>query len=183
MTITKSNRSIFQLTYSALFLALALVLPFLTGQVPQIGAMLCPMHIPVLLCGFTCGWAPGLIVGFIAPLLRSLIFGTPFMYPVAVSMAFELACYGAVSGLLYRAFPKKNIYIYVSLIISMIAGRIVAGIANVILYGIKGNEYTFEAFISASIIKAVPGIILHIVLIPVLVIVLKKAKLIINTKL
>lgn len=35
---------VLKLTYSALYLAIALVLPFLTGQIPQIGSMLCPMH-------------------------------------------------------------------------------------------------------------------------------------------
>ena len=40
------------LIYAALCLALCLYLPFLTGQIPQIGKALSPMHIPVLLCGF-----------------------------------------------------------------------------------------------------------------------------------
>ena len=66
-----------RLVYSALFLALALLLPFLTGQIPQIGSALNPMHIPVLLCGFVCGWPWGLAVGLIAPLLRHLLFGMP----------------------------------------------------------------------------------------------------------
>ncbi len=180
MTITKENKPILLITYSALFIALGLVLPFLTGQIPQIGTMLCPMHIPVLLCGFVCGWPSGLIVGFLTPLLRSMIFGTPFMYPTAISMAFELACYGFMSGILYSKLPKKNRVIYLSLIISMIVGRIVAGLATMTLMGIKGNTYTFEAFITTNIVKAIPGIIIHIILIPILVMVLKKAKLILN---
>ena len=89
-----------KLTYAALFLAIALVLPFLTGQIPEIGRALSPMHIPVLLCGFTCGWPWGLAVGFIAPLLRGLLFGMPVLFPSGVAMAFELAVYGAVSGYL-----------------------------------------------------------------------------------
>ena len=180
MTVTKANKPILLTTYSALFIALGLVLPFLTGQIPQIGIMLCPMHIPVLLCGFVCGWPSGLIVGFVTPLLRSAIFGTPFMYPTAISMAFELACYGFMAGLLYKKLPKKNWAIYLSLIISMIVGRIVAGLATMTLMGIKGNTYPFEAFITTNIVKAVPGIIVHIILIPILVMVLKKAKLILN---
>ena len=103
-----SSLHIKKLTYSALFLAIALVLPFITGQIPEIGAMLCPMHIPALLCGFMCGWPWGLAVGFIAPLLRSVIFGMPAMFPSAVGMAFELAVYGMMSGLLYRLLPKKK---------------------------------------------------------------------------
>mgnify|MGYP001045338803 CR=1 FL=1 len=86
----RSSVQIRKLTYSALYLAIALVLPFLTGQIPEIGSMLCPMHIPALLCGFVCGWPWGLAVGFVSPLLRSLLFGMPTAY-TAVAMAFELA--------------------------------------------------------------------------------------------
>ena len=98
-----------QLVYASLFLALALVLPFLTGQIPQIGAMLTPMHFPVLLCGFLCGWQWGIAVGFAPPLLRSVLFGMPVMYPMAVCMALELATYAAVAGMLYRVFPQKRL--------------------------------------------------------------------------
>ena len=69
-----------KLTLSALFLALGLVLPLITGQIPQIGKMLLPMHIPVLLCGMVCGWPYGLAVGAVMPLLRGLLFGMPVLY-------------------------------------------------------------------------------------------------------
>lgn len=99
MEKTKSTLYVRKIVYSALFLALAMVLPFLTGQIPEIGAALSPMHIPAILCGFICGWPWGLAVGFISPILRSLIFGMPPMMPKAIGMAFEIATYGAVSGL------------------------------------------------------------------------------------
>ena len=120
----RSSVQIRKLTYSALYLAIALVLPFLTGQIPEIGSMLCPMHIPALLCGFVCGWPWGLAVGFVSPLLRSLLFGMPTAY-TAAAMAFELAAYGAVSGILYRIFPRRNWSVYVTLIAAMIVGRLV----------------------------------------------------------
>ena len=41
---------------------------------------------------------------------------------------FELAVYGLTAGLLYKALPKKIPYIYVSLILSMLIGRIVWGL-------------------------------------------------------
>ena len=169
-----------RMTYSALCLALALVLPFLTGQIPQIGSALCPMHIPVLLCGFLCGWPWGLAVGFIAPLLRSVIFGMPVMIPGAVAMAFELATYGAVAGFLYRKFPKKLPGIYVSLLIAMIVGRIVWGIARLIMAGIVGNGFTFTMFISGAITTAIPGIIAQLVLIPAIVYAMERAGLNLN---
>ena len=169
-----------KLTYAALFLALALVLPFLTGQIPQIGSMLSPMHIPALLCGFLCGWPWGFAVGFIAPLLRSVVFGMPAMFPGAVAMAFELAVYGGLSGLLYSLLPKKKRSIYAALLIAMVAGRVVWGIVRLILAGLSGGSFTWALFLSGAVTSAVPGIILHIVLIPVLVMALERAGLSLN---
>ena len=175
-----SKKSTLKLTYAALCLALAIVLPFLTGQIPQIGQALSPMHIPVLLCGFLCGWPWGLVIGFVAPLLRSVLFGMPPLFPTACAMAFELAAYGALSGLLYKRLPKKTGYIYVTLILAMVGGRIVWGIARLIFAGIQGTGFTFAAFIAGAVTGSIPGIILHIVLIPLIVIALKKANLVPN---
>ena len=161
---------------AALFLALAYVMPFLTGQIPEIGAMLCPLHIPVLLCGFICGWPQGVAVGFIAPLLRSVILGMPPLFPTAVCMAFELATYGAISGLMYKLLPRKKIYIYCSLFVAMIVGRIVWGIAMFVFLGINGTPFTFSAFIAGAFTNAVPGIILQVVLIPLFVMILDNQK-------
>ena len=169
-----------KLTYAALFLALALVLPFLTGQIPQIGSALSPMHIPVLLCGFLVGWPWGLAVGFIAPPLRSVIFGMPAMFPGAFAMAFELAVYGLVSGILYRLLPKKKWSIYVTLVVAMLAGRVVWGIARLILAGLSGSSFTWALFLAGAFTNAIPGIILHIVLIPVIVMALERAGLSLN---
>ncbi len=165
---------------SALYLALALVLPFLTGQIPEIGSMLCPMHLPALLCGFMCGWPWGLAVGLISPLLRSVIFGMPPMFPTAVSMAFEMAVYGAVSGLLYRLLPKKKGYIYVSLIAAMVAGRLVWGLVRFLIAGLQSSIFPASAFLAGAVTTAVPGIIVQIVLVPLLVMTMEKAKLMYN---
>ncbi len=175
-----SELNIRRMVYAALFLALTQVLPFLTGHIPQIGSMLSPMHIPVLLCGFLCGWPWGLAVGFIGPLLRSVLFGMPPMFPGAVAMAFELAVYGCVSGWLRRKLPKTIPMIYTVLVIAMIAGRVVWGIVRLILAGLSGGAFTWAAFIAGAVTGAIPGIILHIVLIPVLVIALEKAGLSLN---
>ena len=96
------------LVLASMFLAMALALPFLTGQIPEIGTMLTPMHFPVLLCGYLCGWQWGMVVGFIAPVFRSFLFGMPVMFPHAVCMAFELATYGAISGGLYVYLPRQK---------------------------------------------------------------------------
>ena len=153
-----------------MFLAIGQLLPFITGQIPQIGKMLCPMHIPVLLCGFFCGWQYALVVGFICPLLRSVLFGMPVLFPDAVGMAFELMTYGLVSGLISSILGNDRIWkIYVALISAMLSGRIVWGIARVILLGFSDKPFTFEAFIAGAFVNAIPGIILQLVLIPALV--------------
>lgn len=178
MSNTKEAIRIRKLVYAAICLALAMLLPFLTGQVPQFGKALCPMHIPAFLCGFICGPVWGAVVGFISPLLRYMLFGMPILIPTGLSMVFELAVYGALSGILYKVFPKKTSFIYVSLVISMLVGRIVAGISMYFIMMGQGKTYTMSTFISVNFITAIPGIILHIVVVPVIVIALKKAKLI-----
>lgn len=164
------------LVLAALFLALGIVFPFLTGQIPGIGSKLLPMHIPVLICGFVCGWQYGLAVGFVVPLLRSVMFGMPPMMPTAMAMAFELAAYGAVSGLLYQKLSKTNPSIYISLIGAMLIGRVIWGLVSVPLYGMAGKGFSWQIFATGGFINAIPGIILQIVLIPVIIMALKRAK-------
>jgi len=164
-----------RLAYAALCLALCMVLPFLTGQIPEIGSMLSPMHIPVLLAGFLCGpwWA--LLVGAAAPPLRFALFGMPPLFPTGAAMCFELAAYGLVSGALYRKLPKRNSSIYIALICAMILGRILWGIVMVVISGITGSAFTWAAFAAGAFLNAIPGIIVHILLIPVIVMALRKA--------
>lgn len=172
----KPHNHLQKLTFSALFLALAFVLPFLTGQIPEIGSMLCPLHIPILLCGFICGWPWGLAVGFIAPLFRSLTLGMPPLFPTALCMAFELAAYGAATGFLHRVLPRRKSYIYCTLLSAMVLGRLVWGAAMFLCMGLNGGSFTFAAFLAGAITNAIPGIIIQIVLIPILVMVLDNPK-------
>ncbi len=170
------NNKILKMVLAALCLALAYVLPFLTGQIPEIGSMFCPMHLPVLLCGFICGWYWGLTVGCIAPLLRSFTLGMPPLFPTALCMAFELAAYGTIAGVMHKVLPKKKPYIYCSLLIAMIAGRLIWGAAMFTFLGIGGGSFTFAAFLAGAVTNAIPGIIVQIILIPILVMVLENPK-------
>ena len=174
MQTKTSNPAIRRMVFAAVCLTLCMVLPFLTGQIPQVGSALCPMHIPVLLAGFLCGpwWA--MAVGAAAPLLRFALFGMPPIFPTGVAMCFELAAYGLVSGLLYARLPKRTSNIYVSLLTAMLAGRAVWGIVRVVLSGVAGEPFTWAAFMAGAFINAVPGIIVHILLIPVIVLALQK---------
>lgn len=177
ITYATTNFSLRKIITSGVCLALCLILPFFTGQIPQIGSMLSPMHIPVLICGLACGWPYGLITGLIAPILRSLLFGMPLLFPTATAMAFELAAYGGMSGFLYKILPKRIIFLYTSLIGAMLFGRIIWGIAMLILMGVTGSAFTFQAFLSGAITNAAAGIICHILIIPPIVMALNKAQL------
>ncbi len=166
------------LTLSALFLALGYVLPFLTGQIPQFGSMLLPMHIPVFLCGLICGWQYGAVIGFILPLTRCLFFSMPTVY-VAIAMAFELATYGFAAGFLYSRARKQGIVaLYCSMIIAMLAGRLVWGAAQIVILGLQGNAFTWQAFMAGAFINAIPGITVQLVLIPAIMFALDKTGLI-----
>lgn len=172
----KKQRNSANLALASMFLALAYVLPFLTGQIPQIGKMLCPMHIPVILCGFICGAPWGMLVGFVVPLLRSVTLGMPVLFPNAVSMAFELAAYGLISGVMYRILPKKKIYIYCSLLIAMVLGRLVWGAVQFACIGFDASQFGFSAFWAGAVANAMPGIILQIIIIPIAVMLIEKNK-------
>lgn len=168
-----------KLTWSAMFIALGLILPFLTGQIPQIGNMLLPMHIPVFLCGLICGWRYGAIVGLVLPVLRYMLFGMPILFPTGIAMSFELAAYGFVSGFLYgRSKWQCIIALYRSLIASMISGRIVWGIVEIIILGISGGAFTWQMFLAGAFLNAVPGIILQLILIPAIMVALNRTGLV-----
>lgn len=174
----KRKNQLVNLTLAAMFLAIGLLLPLLTGQIKYIGKMLLPMHIPVILCGLICGWKYGLTVGFVLPLLRNVIFGMP-EYPTAASMAFELAAYGFVIGFLYaHSRWKCVIALYRCMIIAMLSGRVVWGIAQVCLLGLGENGFTFGMFITGAFLDAIPGIILQLILIPSIMIALNRTGLV-----
>lgn len=171
----KSRKKTYKMVMGALFLALGLIMPFITAQIPEIGSKLLPMHLPVLICGFVCGWRYGLAVGLITPLLRSMTFGMPPLFPTATAMAFEMAAYGAICGLLYERLPRKHSSVYVALVTAMIGGRVIWGLVNMPIYGIAGKAYSWQIFMGGAVINAVPGIILQIVLVPIIIIALERA--------
>ncbi len=164
-----------RLVLSALFLSLALILPFFTGQIPQIGSALLPMHLPIFLCGATCGWIYGGAVGLIAPLLRSFMFGMPPLFPTAIAMSLELATYGIVIGALYVMLHRHKMASFWALLGSMVVGRIVWGGVTLLLLGVNGGTFTWAMFVSGALVTAVPGILSQLVLVPLLLAALKKA--------
>lgn len=162
------------LTGTALCIALELIVPMLFHAV-GLGAAFSPMHLPVLICGLCFGPGYGLVCGLIGPFLSSIVTGMPPLFPTCLTMTFELATYGFLSGLLYRTFNKN---LYLSLITTMIAGRIVGGLVSAIIFTIIGSPYSFELFFSAYFVNGIPGILVQLILVPLIVVALEKGKVI-----
>lgn len=163
---------------TAVCIALCCVLPTLFHSV-GLGTAFSPIHIPALLCGILCGGGYGLICGTLGPILSSLITGMPgaAMLP---SMVPELMTYGLVTGLMMKLIHTKNLCadLYLSLIIAMLAGRIVGGIAKALFYMGGGSTFTLGLWASSYFVSTLPGIIAHLILIPILVSALIRAKVI-----
>ena len=175
MNETKTQRPVQTLVTAAMLLAVGYILPFFTGQIPQIGNMLCPMHLPVLLCGLLCGWKYGLAVGFLLPLLRSAVLTAPPMFPTAIAMAFALGAYGLRVGWLYaRSRWQCVAALYRCLILAMIGGRVVWAAVRIVLSGVSGQAFTWQMFLSGAFLTAIPGIILQLAFIPVVMVALDR---------
>jgi riboflavin transporter FmnP len=164
------------MTTSAICLALCMVLPLITAGNPRLGVMFGLMHIPILLCGFVAGPKNAVLIGLIAPLMRFMIFGAPMIMPIGVAMTFELPVYGAVTGIMFGMLSKRPPYIYVTLITAMLLGRGVWGLAMWRIAAVVADvEFSLNAFFAGAFIDAIPGIILHIAIIPLIVMALQKS--------
>lgn len=163
-----------KLVSCALCIALGVLLPMAFHMIPNAGSVFLPMHIPVLICGLFCGTPYGLACGIITPFLSSMTTGMP---PAMIlpQMVIELGVYGLVTGLCEKHIDFKNEMskLYMSLIIAMLAGRIVNGFVSTFILSTQG--YTLSVFMTASFITCLPGIIIQLVVIPVLVRILNKS--------
>jgi hypothetical protein len=162
---------------TAVCLALCVVLPQAFHAIPNAGSVYLPMHLPILLCGLICGWPFGLLCGLAGPALSTLFTGMP---PVAYLpvMLVECAVYGVVSGLMMKVIRTGKIYVdlYASLVIAMLSGRVIAGLAKALIFA-RGN-ITMGAWATSYFVTSLPGILIQIVLIPTIVFALMNARLI-----
>lgn len=177
--IYKSRELTLKICLSAMCLALAFVLPFVTGAIPEIGGMLCPMHLPAFLLGIIIGPYFGGALAFLSPILRSLIFGAPLLFPRAFTMAFELLAYALSFGILYKLLPKKMPSLYISLVSAMLFGRVVGGVVKTILFATGAmGKWSPALFISGYFTETIPGVIIQLLVIPPLIIALRRSKII-----
>lgn len=159
---------------AAMMVALCVVLPMAFHAVPDGGSVFLPMHIPVLVCGMICGWPYGFLCGLLGPLLSCLTTGMP---PLAFlpSMMVECAVYGLVTGLMLKFVRTGRLYadLYGALIVAMIAGRVVSGVAKALIFS---PGITMKYWIMASFVTALPGILIQLIAVPLLVGMLMKIR-------
>lgn len=165
------------LTLAAFFVALCIVLPITFHSVPNAGSIFLPMHLPVLMCGLICSWRYGLACGILGPLLSSLLTGMPPMV-ILPGMLCELAVYGLITGLLVNRISTRNriVNLYIPLVCAMLVGRVFYGVMNAFIF--KAGDYSMAIWLASAFVTAIPGIAIHLVLIPFLVYVLQKSGLI-----
>ncbi len=156
-----------RLVLTAWLLALGLVLPMAFGQLPQIGRMLLPMHIPVFLCAFLCGKRMAAGMAFLLPLVRYALFLLP-AFPVAVAL--ELATYAAVTGWMYeRCAVSSPRAVYTSLLLAMVCGRVVRLVAQGGFLLLAGAPGVIPAFLTGTMAVGLIGAAAHLVLVPPIV--------------
>ncbi len=172
-TMTAVKKSII----TAVCAALCVVLPQAFHAIPNAALVYSPIHIPVLLCGILCGPYLGAVCGIAGPVLSSLFTGMPAA-AILPQMMIECGVYGLISGLMMKFVSTKNMYadLYISLITAMLFGRIIAGLAKAFIFA-KG-EYTIAAWATVYFATALPGIAVHLILIPAVVFALAKAGLV-----
>ena len=165
-----------RMTLSALCVALCVVLPIAFHVIPNAGAVLLPMHIPVLLCGLVCGWQYGLLCGILGPLVSSVLTGMP---PAAIlpGMMVECGMYGCVGGMMMERVRTGSLYgdLYICLPVAMLAGRVISGIVKAL---ILTPGLSFTAWATASFVTALPGISVQLIMLPTLVVALNRAGLV-----
>ncbi|MCL2047262.1 MAG: ECF transporter S component [Defluviitaleaceae bacterium] len=171
MTNTKN------MVLTALFIALSVLLPIGFHAIQMAGFVFLPMHIPVLLAGLACGWKFGLVTGLIAPLVSASFTGMPSWANVP-PMMLELGVYGLASGLAleYIRTKRASFDLYIALVVAMLAGRIVAGIAQFVYF--SGGDYSVGAWVAAYFVTGLPGLVIQFMFVPSVVMALERERVI-----
>jgi len=161
---------------TAVCIAMCVVLPIALHAIPNVGSLISPMHVPVFICALVCGPFWGVVCGLVGPFLSSVITQMP---PIAYlpSMLVELAVYGFACGIIMRYIKTGRLYadIYISLGVSMVLGRIAAGLVKAFIF--SAGSYSISVWVSSYVVGTLPGIIVHLILVPAVYAALKKARL------
>jgi len=163
-----------RLSYTAICIALGIVLPMLFHAIPNGGQVFLPMHIPVLLCGLAVGPLYGLAAGLLTPALSCVLTGMP-LAAMLPGMMLELAMYGLIGGWAMARLPIANPLgrTVAALLAAMLAGRLAGGLLNALV--LKAGSYSLQAFVTGYFLTGLPGIAIQAVLIPTVMTAMQKA--------
>ncbi|MGI6168794.1 MAG: ECF transporter S component [Christensenellales bacterium] len=162
----------YYLTTAAILLAMAVLLPMFFHMFGA-GNQFLPMHIPALLAGFMLPAPYAVLCGALMPALSSMLTGMPVVFPMLPLMVVELAVYALCASIFYR---KLGWNVYLALLGAMGVGRIAAGVMSYLLVGLFAAQFPAVgiAYIGQIIVTGVIGIVIQIVVLPPLVLLLKK---------
>jgi len=157
---------------TAVFVTLAVSVPWIFHQFHLAGATFLPMHIFVLIAGLLFGWRAGLITGLLTPLVSHFISGMPVLN-VLPQILIELSAYGLIAGILRQKYNLRPIW---ALLGAIIGGRLALLLAILVIYLIAEQSYSplgletnpFASFWSV-INQGWPGIVIQLISIPVIV--------------
>lgn len=158
--------------------ALCYVLP-LAFHALGLGFVFSPMHLPVLLCGLLCGWPYGAFCGVAGPVLSSVLSTMPSPAQL-VHMVPELCVYGLAAGIGMKLIRTGKTVpdIYLSLLPAMLLGRMVGGAVQAVFYFSTARSYSAALWVSSYVVGTLPGAVLQLLVLPALVLVLTRARLI-----
>lgn len=165
-----------RLCFAAIMLSVGILLPMAFHTIPNGGAIFAPMHLPVFIAGFLCGPTYGAIVGLLCPLMSCLFTGMPAVAFLPNMMA-ELLVYGTASGLFFRIIKTGKFIpdVLLTLIFSMLLGRIVGGcVAYLLFLGGTRSEYSWAIFFTGYFVTCWPAIVIQVLLVPTIVTLAKK---------
>lgn len=169
---TKSGfRDAHFLAYTALLIAVGVLLPVIFHQLGIAGKVFLPMHFPVILGGLLFGPLCGLLVGLFSPVFGFLLTGMP-PFPLVLAMVPELMTYGMVSGWLHG---RLKVTVWIALPAAIVSGRVVLGLAWWAMFHILDLPVPPVVFVMGGLVTGLPGIVGQLVLIPLLVRGIKRA--------
>lgn len=157
--------------------ALAVALPQLAHLAigPGAGIKFLPMYLPVIIGGCMLGWRFGAAVGMASPLVSYLLtsaVGTAM--PAASRLPFmmlELCVFAAVCGMFSKKIAENSLIALPAVLCAQICGRSVF-LVSVMLFG-KSASLT-AGIVLGQIKSGIPGLVCQAVIIPLVVVGLKK---------
>ena len=151
-----------KITWTGILIGIGILLPYVTAHLWGIkGTVFLPMHYSIFITSIFCGPLCGLIAAITTPVLSSVLTGMPQFFPMLPVMVCELLVYGCLTAVLQRKI--KNIY--GTLLVSMVAGRLVHGLVFALLMQFSGAAVTFSTA-AFFVVEGIPGTVAQLILLP-----------------